>query len=204
MVMETWKNWKQNLWMKTEGRRKALNTSAFSLSLVDLQPDLAVFSSLCHGCTYKAVFCYPSCSLPVSIPTKLRFSQFCPCTSLVACPASISCIIWFCIWAQSLSQVRYVAGPGFESCRSVYSYSILKCTSILNIHSLTRKKVKGSACLHIWTENSLAKPGVVTQDFCGSAREAAVALWQKFSQQRALEDWLMGFFLMVLAESIWK
>lgn len=28
--------------MKTEGRRKALNTSAFSLTLVDLQPDLAV------------------------------------------------------------------------------------------------------------------------------------------------------------------
>lgn len=41
-------------------------------------------------------------------------------------------------------------------------------------------------------------PGVVTQDFCGSAREDAMALWQKPSQQRTLEDWLMGFFLMFL------
>lgn len=143
--METWKNWKQNLSIKTEGRKKALNTSAFSLSFVNLQPDLAMgspfpFSSLCYWCICKPIFCYPSCSLLVSIPTDLRFSQFCPCMSLLACPASVSCIIWFCIWAQSLSHVSYVAGPDFESWRSVYSYSILKCTSILNIPQSNKKK----------------------------------------------------------------
>lgn len=129
----------------------------------------------------------------------------CPCMPLLACPASISWIIWFCIWAQLLSHVRYVAGPDFESCRSVYSYSILKCISILNIlQSNKKKRSKAQLVFPFGQRNLLPMPGVVTQDFCGSAREAAVALWQKPSQQRTLEDWLMGFFLMVLAESTWK